>query len=67
MPTRIIEQQDGVTARREMLGGLIAVLLHGPCVSAGENERRAGIAFRAHGAEHIGALITLVDGLSGVR
>ena len=47
-----------------MFGCLIKVLLHRPGVGLRQDERYPRIPRRADGAEHVGAFIALIDGLT---
>jgi hypothetical protein len=54
MPSRLIEKQDGVGARRYLGRDFIEMPLHGLGIAAGQNEGRADAAFGTDGAEDIG-------------
>ena len=67
MPSRAIQQQNGVRALCDMARYLSNVKLHGERVGKGKRERRARAARRADRAEQIGVLIALVGWLARPR
>jgi hypothetical protein len=50
-----------------MFVGLLKVLLHRPGIGLRQDERYARIPCRTDSAKHIGAFVTLIDGLTGTR
>src|SRR5262249_1653581 len=48
-----------------MFGGLIKVLLHRPGIGLRQDERYTRIPCRTDSAKHVGAFVTLIDGLTG--
>ncbi len=65
MPTGLIEEEDAVGAWAHLGRDFIEMPLHGLCVAAGQNERRAGAALGTDGAEDIGRLGALIPGRPG--
>ena len=54
VPTRLIEEQEGMRARAYPGGDLLQMQLHGLGVAVGEHEGGADAAFGTDGAEDIG-------------
>ena len=54
MPSRLIEDEDGVGARCHLGRDFIEMPLHGLGVAAGQHEARADAAIGTDGAEDIG-------------
>ncbi len=54
MPTGLVEEEDGVGARRYLGRDFIQMPLHGLGVAAGQNEGRADAALGTDGGEDIG-------------
>jgi len=67
MPSRAIEQQNGVRALCDMARDFVDVELHHLCVGIGERQRGAFALRRADRAKEIGVLVALVGGLTRTR
>src|SRR5262245_41632985 len=67
VPAGVVEQHDRVGAGPYMFGGLIKVLLHRPGIGLRQDERYTRIPCRTDSAKHVGAFVTLIDGLTGTR
>src|SRR5215469_8703492 len=65
VPAGVVEQHDCVGAAPYMFVGLVKVLLHRPGIGLRQDERYARIPCRTDSAKHIGAFVTLIDGLTG--
>jgi len=66
VPSGLIEEQDGVSAGRDLAGDFVDVQLHGAGVAGGQDHRRADAPLGADGAEQIGRLGALVVIEAGV-
>ena len=67
MPTRLIEQQDGVASRRDLLGDFIEMQLHRLGVALGQDQADRLAFFRADRAEDVGRGGALVARRRGPR
>jgi len=56
-----------VGAAPHTFGGRIKVLLHRPGIGLRQDERYAPIPCRTDSAKHVGAFVSLIDGLTGTR
>ena len=61
MPSGLIEDEDGVGARRYLGRDFIEMPLHGLGVAAGQNEGRADAALGTDGAKDIGRCRALIS------
>ncbi len=60
VPAGLVEDDDGMGARRDVMADLLEVLVHGPAVGMGQDEGGADIALGAHGTEQIGGGVASV-------
>jgi hypothetical protein len=67
MPTRLIEQQDGVALRRDILGDFIEMQLHRLSVASRQDQADRLAFFRANRAEDVGRGGALVARRRGTR
>src|SRR5262245_4549514 len=65
MPARLIEHEDGVSARRDRFSDLLKMLIHGFGVGIGHDEPGPKLARGADGAEQIGPLISCIAHSAG--
>ena len=67
MPSGLIEDQNGVSARRDLGRDLVEMKLHGFGVAGRQHEGGADPALRAHRTEQIGRLGALIVDGAGTR
>lgn len=67
MPSGLIEDQDGVSARRDLGCDLVEMTLHGFGVADRQHQGCAGSEFGADRTEHIGRLRALIVDGAGTR
>ena len=67
VPSGLIEDQNGVRARRDLGSDLVEMKLHGLGVAGRQHERRASSEFGADRTEHIGRLRALIVDGAGAR
>ena len=67
VPSGLIEDQNSVSARRDLRSDLVEMKLHGFGVAGGQHEGRAGSEFGAYRTEYIGRLRALIVDRSGTR
>jgi hypothetical protein len=60
MPSRAVEDEDGVSARRDRLGDLAEMPVHCFGIGIGHDEACAELAHWANGAEQVGPLVARV-------
>jgi len=65
MPRGVVHQHDRDGTRRDVAADFVDVSLHGAGIDVGLHQGCSRVARGTDGAEHIGALITLIGGLTG--
>ena len=67
VPSGLIEDQNGVSAQRDLCSDLVEMKLHGFGVAGRQHESRTGSEFGADRTKHIGRLRALVVDGAGTR
>ena len=67
VPARLIEEQDGVRSRGDILGDFLQVQVHGEGVALGQDEPRALALLGTDRAKDVGRGGTLIVGRAGAR